>query len=99
MEKDELLMIQGFNAGYILEQYSPELAKTLMVSLTGVDEAFITAFLAGVKEFAAEAMSKEASKELDFSMLYPGVGDDLFNDLPENPGMDKTKDRDFEIEL
>ena len=98
MEKDELLMIEGFNAGYLLEQFSPELAKTLVASLTGVDEAFITAFLAGVKEFAAEGMTKEASKELDFSM-YPGVDDGLFNDLPENPGMDKSRDRDFEIEI
>ena len=56
-------MLEGFNAGYIIEKHRPELAKQLVSAVEGVEIPFVEGFVAGSKEYAKErTQSKVISK-------------------------------------
>jgi hypothetical protein len=83
MEKEDQ-MLKGFNAGYTIQKYEPELAKELMANLDGVEEDYIKGFLAGAKEYQLE-------KELERSDLFPGMDEDFHQGFSEK---DVDKERD-----
>lgn len=56
--------LEGFNDGYIIKKYEPELANQMLANLDGVDEPYMQGFVAGVKEYARE-LFKERMKERD----------------------------------
>lgn len=58
------LIKKGFNAGYLLEKYDPELAKKILNSLQDKDIPYAQGYQAGVKEYARE-LFKEKMKERD----------------------------------
>lgn len=84
-------ILEGFNAGYIIEKHRPELAKQLVSAVDGVEIPFVEGFVAGSKEFAKErTQSKVITKLRETSK---GI-------IPK-PTKDKDrgdKDKDFEID-
>lgn len=63
-------IVEGFNAGYLIQMHRPELAKQLVTSVVGVEMPFIEGFVAGTQEYVKEGVQKkviakfrEASKE------------------------------------
>ena len=59
----EKQIVEGFNAGYLIEKHRPELAKTLAEKSQGMESPFIEGFSAGRAEFARErGKSKFLSK-------------------------------------
>ena len=93
MEKNEQLMTQGFNAGYLLQKFEPELAQTLLANLAGVEEPYAQGMVAGAKEF-------ELEKEMDKSDIFPGMDEDFDIDISEDldKDVDMGKD-DFDIDI
>lgn len=51
----------GFNAGYQLQQHSPELAETIQQGFTNKDHPYAKGFVAGSQEFALEKSNTKSS--------------------------------------
>lgn len=49
MEINEDQLTKGFNAGYLLQKFEPELAMALMTSLEGVELPYFEGIMAGAK--------------------------------------------------
>lgn len=84
-------MLEGFNAGYLIEKHRPELAKQLVKTVEGVELPFITGFVAGSQEYTKERTSKVISKLRE-------------NISPRKSDPSKDKDRDdkdkgFEVDI
>jgi translation elongation factor EF-Tu-like GTPase len=90
MSKEEKDRLDGFNAGYIIEQYRPELSQKLTTSLDGVELPFVEGFIAGSKEFAKE---REQVRSRSISKLK-----DTIQDRIPNPSKEQDKDKGFDIE-
>ena len=84
MNKENQLL-DGFNDGYTIQKYEPELAMRLLTDLDGVDEQYLKGFVAGAKEFQLEM-------ELEKSDLFPGMDEDYDLDIS-----DKELDQDLDI--
>lgn len=94
MEINEELLTKGFNAGYLLQNFEPELAKTLMAGLQGVELPYFEGVLAGAKQFVIE-------KELDKADIFPGMDADLDLDISDKDlrqNLDLGKE-DLDIEI
>ena len=92
MENDQEL-IEGFNAGYIIEKHRPELAKQLVEGLDGVEVPFVEGFLAGSDQSLKE---KERTRSKTVSQLKKFAKDHI-----PKPAKDlgkKGKNRGFEID-
>lgn len=68
-------ILEGFNAGYVIEKHRPELAKQLVSAVEGVELPFVEGFVAGSQEYTKERTQmktisklREASKG---SMPFP----------------------------
>lgn len=84
-EKD---LVEGFNAGYIIEKHRPELAKQLLSAVDGVELPFVEGFVAGSQEYAKErTRMKTISKLRDSSR----------GRLPR-PTKDKDKDKGIDMD-
>ena len=62
-------ILEGFNAGYLIEKHRPALAQQLTKAVEGVEVPFVEGFIAGSAEYAKEriqaktiAKLREASK-------------------------------------
>ena len=62
-------ILEGFNAGYIIEKHRPAISKQLVAAVKGVEIPFVEGFVAGTQEYAKErtqsktiAKLREASK-------------------------------------
>lgn len=87
-------LTKGFNAGYLLQKFEPELAKTLMTSLEGVELPYFEGVMAGAKQFVIE-------KELDKADIFPGMDADLDLDISDKD-LDQNLDlgkEDLDIEI
>lgn len=51
---ENFLYIKAFNAGYLIEQYLPQLAKLLTSSLSDSDNDFAQGFIAGSNQYTLE---------------------------------------------
>lgn len=94
MEESDKLT-KGFNAGYLLQKFEPELAKVLTVSLEGVEAPYIEGVLAGSKQFILE-------KELEKTDLYPGMDEDYDLDISDDKDLDQDIDlggEDLDIDI
>lgn len=63
-------LIEGFNAGYIIEKHRPELAKQLVEGLDGMEVPFVEGFIAGNSQSLKErerTRSKTISKLKGFA--------------------------------
>ncbi len=81
-------ILEGFNAGYIIEKHRPELAKQLVAAVEGVEVPFVEGFVAGSQEYAKErTQMKTISKLREASK----------GRIPR-PIKDKEKDKGFDIE-
>lgn len=78
-------LTKGFNAGYLLQKFEPELAKVLLASLEGVEVPYIQGVLAGAKQMIIE-------KELEKSDIFPGMDEDYDLDIS-----DKDLDQDLDM--
>ena len=93
MNKDDQIL-DGFNDGYTIQKYEPELAMRLLADLDGVDEPYMKGFVAGAKEFQLEM-------ELEKSDLFPGMDEDYDLDISDkelDQYLDIGKD-DFDIDI
>lgn len=73
--EDFNLIIKGFNAGYLLEKYDPELSKKIFKGLEGKDIPYVQGYVAGVKEYTLERTlerfrSKSKDKDKDFDIEF-----------------------------
>ena len=73
-------ILEGFNAGYLIEKHHPTLAKQLVKAVVGTELPFVEGFVAGSQEYAKEriqaktiAKLREASKG---STPFPGKDKD-----------------------
>jgi len=87
-------LTKGFNAGYLLQKFEPELAMALLPSLEGVELPYFEGIMAGAKQFVIE-------KELDKADMFPGMDADFDlglsdKDLDQNLDLGK-EDLDLEI--
>ena len=82
--------LEGFNDGYTIQKYEPELAKQMLANLDKVKEPYIKGFFAGAKEYQMEI-------ELDKSNLYPGV--DQYFDLDTHTDKEINKEDDMDIDV
>lgn len=64
MEKSEKELIEGFNSGYSIAKYEPELALALEKGLKPQNE-FTKGFLLGQKEFEIEKTIEKNTPERD----------------------------------
>lgn len=78
---NEKELIAGFNAGYLIEQHDPKLAKKLTEAVSEVEEDFFQGFVEG---------SNEYSKERSRAKLL----DKLRGDLSSPTRSSKAKDMD-----
>ena len=88
---EEKELLEGFNAGYLIEKHRPELAQQLVKSVEGVELPFVEGFVAGSQEYA-----KERTRSKIISKLRESSG-------ISKPPISKKKDRDvkdkgFDIE-
>ncbi|MEM6628834.1 MAG: hypothetical protein AAF694_04145 [Bacteroidota bacterium] len=91
MEKEDRIL-EGFNAGYTIQQYEPELMQTLQKDLENSNDPYIRGFLAGAKEYRIE-------KEMDRSNLFPGLDEGISRDFQEK-GIDKgAKDKGIDMDV
>ncbi len=60
-EKD---ILEGFNAGYIIEKHRPELAKQLVSAVEGVELPFVEGFVAGSQEYTKERTQMKTISKL-----------------------------------
>ena len=70
MTDSEKELIEGFNTGYILEKFRPELAQHLLEGLQKMEDAFAEGFVAGSQESIMErdkTRSKVISKLKGFA--------------------------------
>jgi hypothetical protein len=84
MMKNDDQILDGFNDGYTIQKYEPELANQMIANLDGVDEPYMKGFVAGAKEYQME-------KELDKSNLFPGMDEDFHQGFGDK---DRDKDRE-----
>ncbi len=89
MEKDQEL-IEGFNAGYIIEKHRPELAKQLVENIDEVELPYVEGFLAGTIQFSQE---RELAKSKTISKLKSFAKDRI-----SKPNKSKD-DKEFEIDI
>lgn len=54
MTNSEKDLIEGFNTGYIIDRYRPELAKQLVDGISKSEAPFVEGFIAGSKESVKE---------------------------------------------
>ncbi len=86
---NEKELIEGFNAGYIIEQHQPELAKKLSEAVAGVEEEFYQGFIEGREEY---------SKERSRAKLLDKLRGDLSRPTRSSKEKDIDKDgRDIEL--
>jgi len=86
-EQDQLL--EGFNAGYVLEKHRPELAQQISQAVETVEEEFFQGFVAGSQQYAKErTQSKTIGKLRDTARQIP---------RPTQKGKD-SPDKGFEID-
>lgn len=70
MTDSEKELIEGFNTGYIIEKFRPELAQHLLEGLQKMEDAFAEGFIAGSQESILErdkTRSKVISKLKGFA--------------------------------
>lgn len=87
MTDQEKELLKGFNAGYIIDQQKPELAKKLVEAAENIDEPYIEGFVAG---------SKESGKER--AITKSKVIDRLKGFAKNTPKVSKDKDKGFDID-
>ena len=63
MDTDQEIL-EGFNAGYIIEKHRPELAKQLVAAVEGVEVPFVEGFVAGSQEYAKERVQAKTIAKL-----------------------------------
>lgn len=63
MDTDQEIL-EGFNAGYIIERHRPELAKQLVAAVEGVEVPFVEGFIAGSQEYAKERVQARTIAKL-----------------------------------
>jgi hypothetical protein len=90
MSQEERDMLDGFNAGYILEEHRPELSQRLVESVDGVELPFVQGFVAGSQEYAKE---REQLRSKSISRLK-----DSAQPRTPKPIKEKDKDKGFDIE-
>ena len=80
-------ILEGFNAGYLIEKHRPELNKQLVNAVEGVEMPFIEGYVEGSNEYAKErTRSKNISKIIKVSQSI-------------KPKQDKGRDdKGFEID-
>ncbi|PHN05097.1 hypothetical protein [Flavilitoribacter nigricans] len=90
MDTDQELL-EGFNAGYLIEKHRPALSKQLVAAVEGVELPFVEGFLAGTQEYAKErTQSKTIAKLKEASKGIP---------RPIRNKDRDDKDRGFEIDV
>ena len=67
-EKDQL--VEGFNAGYILEKHQPKLAQQISQAVETVEEEFFQGFVAGSQQYVKER-TQSRSKLRDNTRQIP----------------------------
>lgn len=87
MEKDQH-MLNGFNDGYTIQKYEPEIAKQMLASLADTDAPYSKGFHAGAKEYQMEV-------DLDKAKQFPGV--DRYPGY-EPPQREPEKDQGMDID-
>lgn len=90
MDKDKDLL-EGFNAGYLIEKHRPALSKQLVSAVEGVELPFVEGFVAGTEEYAKErTQSKTIAKLREASRGIPRP----------TKGKDRDdKEKGFEIDI
>lgn len=82
-------ILEGFNAGYLIEKKQPALAKQLHSAVSEVEEDFFQGFIQGREEF-----TKERSK----SKLIDRLRDDFSKPLPSS-SKEKGKGKDIDMDI
>ena len=86
-QQDQL--VEGFNAGYVLERHRPELAQQISQAVASVEEEFFQGFVAGSQQYAKErTQSKTIGKLRDTARQIP---------RPTQKGK-STPDKGFELD-
>ena len=90
MTDQEKKHLEGFNAGYMIEQQYPELASQLVANIKDVETSFTKGFVDGSKEAVQE---KEMSKSKTISKLRS-----LQKNIIPRPTKQKNKEKGFDLE-
>ena len=62
------LVTNGFNAGYLMQQFEPELAQKLLENLKGQEVPYAQGFVSGVEQYQEEVKELEMTKASDRSL-------------------------------
>ena len=90
MTNDEKELLEGFNAGYLIEKHRPELSQILV---NGLEVPYIEGFIAGSKEFVQEReLIRSISKSREQSPEKGGIP------RPTRQFDNNSKDKGFEID-
>lgn len=85
-------VLAGYNAGYLIEKYRPELAKQLTAGLNGVDMPYIEGFVAGSRESTVEKAQNRTIALQKLKDLAKGT-------IPNSPKKGREKgDKEMDIE-
>lgn len=87
---EKTALTKGFNAGYWLEKYEPELSKIIQQSFGDQNHPYAEGFIKGSKEYEQEQIfsTPQNTAEQDFEIDRSGQSLDL--DKPDK-GMDFEK--------
>ncbi len=83
-------IVEGFNAGYVIEKHHPEISKQLNNAVAEIEDEFFEGFVAGSQQYAKErTQTKTNSKLREASRNIP---------RPTQRSKD-NRDKGFEIDL
>lgn len=68
-EKDQ--MVEGFNAGYTLEKYRPELTQQISQAVEAVEDEFFQGFIAGSEQYSKERSRAKLLEKLRGDLSSP----------------------------
>ena len=77
---------KGFNAGYWMEKYEPELAKILQESFGDPEHPYAKGFVMGSREFVQEQFSSSSKEDTGIEIGFEK------NDLPQTLKQDFRRD-------
>lgn len=83
-------VLEGFNAGYLIEKHRPELAKQLVSAVDGVDMPFIQGFVEGSKEYSKERKRIKVVDKLKEKAIQTKRMEMKEKKLDKDIGLDKS---------
>ena len=86
---EEKELIAGFNAGYLIEQHNPKLAKQLTEAVSKVEEDYFQGFIQGSEEYSKERSRLKLLGKLRGDLTRPNRSSKKHKKDKDSPDMNR----------